>query len=120
MIAMCSKALGLKTDHDGLKVFEYINSHDSRVNVIFKQYCDIIATVIFNTQSVIDVGTYAIGGGISSQPLVIEGIQNSLEQIGQRVPLIKEQLEPIKIVSAKFRNDANLYGALYALLVSYE
>lgn len=64
-----------------------------------------------------DLNKIAIGGGISSQPILIERINLVYDQLVNNLnPVIGSTLTKPEIVPAKFRNDANLYGALYNLL----
>lgn len=117
MIERCAHKLQLSNQQDGLAVFEAVKAHDERIMPIFNEYCDAIATIILNLQTVIDVQRIAIGGGISAQPLLIKGIQNAYLSINERIPLIAEQLEPVEIMATHFHNNSNLYGALYNLLL---
>ena len=85
---------------------------------IFNQFCYGIATVILNIQTVVDLERYAIGGGISAQPILIEGINKAYQQLIDNNPIISKMLTKPEIVSAKFKNNANLFGALYNLLLT--
>ena len=102
---------------DGMHAFELIKK-DRKAEKIFHQYCLQIAIVILNLQSVVDVNKIAIGGGISSQEVLILGIKDAYRELVDSLnPLIGQTLTTPKIVEAKFKNDANLYGALYNLLL---
>lgn len=113
MVEECAKALEMDDLHDGIRVFDEINKKNSKVMKIFTNYCNVIAEVILNIQSVIDLNTFAISGGISSQKVVIDGINKSYARLLDSNPLLKEQMVFPNIVQAHFKNDANLYGALY-------
>ncbi len=76
-----------------------------------------MATVIINVQSVADLDAYAIGGGISAQPIVVEEINHAYDEIINSNPLIGKTLTKPQVLDAKFKNSANLYGALYDLLL---
>ena len=54
-----------------------------------------------------------IGGGISAQPVLIEYIRKHLNQLYLDCPYMIPRAE---IVTCKFQNDANLYGALQCYL----
>ncbi|WP_311408185.1 ROK family protein [Liquorilactobacillus uvarum] len=97
-------------------VFEQIKKHREPAGSIFRDYCRRVGFLILNIQSVVDVSTYAIGGGISSQQLLIETINQEYDRILTELPLVKETLVNPEIKQAKFKSDANLYGALYSLL----
>ena len=75
-----------------------------------------IAVQIFNLQTVLDVERFAIGGGISAQPAFTEYIQKNLQKLYDICPYYVPQAE---IVTCKYQNDANLYGALHCYLAKY-
>ncbi len=116
MISQVNEAVGEKDLSDGIKAFELINKKDQRVYPIFEDYCRSIAYLILNLQAYYDLTTYAIGGGISSQPILIEEIKHQLQAFIDESPILKLNFPEIAIVKAQFENDSNLYGALYQLL----
>lgn len=117
MIKKVNLALGNKDLDDGLSAFEAINNGDLRAMAIFKRYCRNVAIMILNIQTVINASKVVIGGGISNQKILIEEINNQLSKILDKNPMIHKQMNPPEIVSAKYGNDSNLYGALYSLLL---
>ena len=72
-----------------------------------------IAVQIFNLQTILDSERIAIGGGISAQPVLIEYIRRHLNQLYSDCPYLIPRAE---IVTCKFQNDANLYGAMQCYL----
>lgn len=117
MIKKVNKKLGNSDVKDGLSAFKAINEHDKKVYPIFTQYCRDIAIMILNVQTVINGEKIVIGGGISAQPIVIQEITQQFKQLCAGNPMLKQQIVPPRIIAARFGNDANLYGALYALLL---
>ena len=104
-----SQLLGLIQD-DGLAVFSAIGENQSEdLNLLFKDYCHEIAVLILNLQSLFKLDGVVIGGGISSQNALIEGIVNAYEELFNE----KTELgfEPITIQACHFHNDSNLLGA---------
>lgn len=102
---------------DGLHAFEVIKTN-VQAKEILHQYCIQVAILILNLQSVVDVEKIAIGGGISSQSILIDGIKNAYHELTEKNnPFIGQTLTMPEIVETKFKNDANLYGALYNLLM---
>ncbi|RVU71007.1 MULTISPECIES: ROK family protein [Lactobacillus] len=103
---------------DGLHAFSLIKPGNPTAIKLFQQYCLKIAILILNIQSVIDVGKVAIGGGISAQPVLINGINEAYDHlVNKSNPMIGETLVKPEIVKAHFQNDANLFGALDNLLL---
>lgn len=99
---------------NGEAVFEYINNGDPEAQDIFDTYCLNVAVQIYNLQYVLDPERFAIGGGISVQPIVLERIQEAVNKIKKQNPF---HIADPQVVACTFRNDANLYGALYHFLV---
>lgn len=101
---------------DGLAAFDSINSGDSKANMIFEDYCEKIAYLIMNIQAVVDLEKIAIGGGISAQPILVETIAQKYQTLHDAEPILKATITPPEIVNAQFGNEANLYGAMYAMM----
>lgn len=81
------------------------------------EYCKRIAAIIIDIQAVVDLDAIAIGGGISAQPIVVQGINQAYDKVLADNELIRKTFTRPKIVEAKFKNGANLYGALYNLFI---
>lgn len=116
MIEKIAIKLNLADKKDGIAVFEKLGQQQPLAWKIFRAYCQRVAYLILNVQSVVDLTTYAIGGGISSQPLLVKTINEEYDKMLLELPLVKETLTRPQIKKAKFENSANLYGALYGLL----
>lgn len=104
-----SQLLGLDQD-DGPAVFSAIEGNQSEeLNLLFKDYCHEIAVLVLNLQSFFRLEKVVIGGGISRQGTLIEGISDAYEE------LFKDKselgLESITIQACQFHNDSNLLGA---------
>lgn len=74
------------------------------------------AAGIYGVQSVLDLGRFAIGGGISARPEVTDIIRTKLDAIYAAVPFTA--FGKPEIVRCRYGNDANLIGALRFLLSS--
>ena len=100
---------GLKrsTGLTGKKLFQNLNDKD--VQQGFDMYCQNLAWMLSNIQLLLDVDTILIGGGISVEPDLIDGIQSKMEDLHTFFPTLCMP----KIQACKFNNDANLLGALY-------
>ncbi len=95
-----SQILGLKQD-DGLAVFSAIDeNHSEQLNRLFKDYCHEIAVLILNLQSLFRLEGVVIGGGISSQDTLIEGISDAYEELFKDKPELG--FEPITNSSLSF------------------
>ena len=95
---------------DGIAVFRALDQGgNEELTTLFQAYCYDIAILIFNLQSLLRLEKVTIGGGISSQPLLIDEINHQyhdlLSQKGH------EQFEALPIQAARFHNESNLIGA---------
>ena len=102
----------INSDHQftGREIFEKANNGDKYALKSLHLYTLELAIQIFNIQSIFDAEKIAIGGGISAQPLLLELINKNVDEV------FSKNQSPIyrpDIVPCKFRNDANLIGALY-------
>lgn len=117
MIKTVNKALGNEDLTDGLAAFKAINAEDPKATKIFTKFCQRVAAIIIDIQAVVDLDAIAIGGGISAQPIVVKKINEVYDQLLENNSLIKDTFTRPQILDAKFKNAANLYGALYNLLL---
>ena len=114
---MYAKEKNLPEDEvDGVVVFNAVNSGDEIAKICLNRFTREIAVQIFNLQTIIDPQRFAIGGGISAQPVFIDAIRENLKNLYAVCPYYVPQAE---IVTCKFQNDANLIGALQCYLAEY-
>ena len=110
----CAKILGMPEEEvTGEMVFDLIDENDDDMLDALYQYAHKIATKIFNLQMILDPERIALGGGISARQSFIDAIQDKLDEIFENAP---DFLPRPQIVACKYRNDANLWGALYRYL----
>lgn len=103
---------GLEDIDDGPKVFEMIRNNDTFAKERFQKFCRNVALLIHNMQTVLDADRYVIGGGISHQKIVVEGINKAFEELRAESDFVNNTLTKPQIVSSKLYNAANLYGAI--------
>lgn len=104
---------------DGYAAFDAIRISE-RARQIFEAYCRRIGQIIITLNSVIDVSKIVIGGGISAQDELIVEINRQYDYFSDDISVIKRRLTKPTIIAAKFLNDANLYGAVYKLLLQID
>lgn len=117
MIRAIASELELRDAKDGKAVFEYINAGYPQAKRIFDKYAETIALHIQNLQATVDFERVVIGGGISAQPIVTRTIRQAYESFYEGNPYIKNMINHVDIVAGRLGNDANLYGAVYRLLL---
>ena len=103
---------------DGEEVFQALEEGTNpEVTALFDQFCQDIVYIVHTLQISLDLDRVIFGGGISAQPLLLEGIQNKYNEIRDRVEWFKNSFEPIEIGLCKYGSEANLIGAVYQLLI---
>ncbi len=98
---------------DGVRLFQDVEAGDGVAIACLNEYAHEVAVQIFNIQTVLDPARFAVGGGISAQPAFIDALRRSLRELYSSCPYPIPQAE---IVTCRFQNDANLYGALHCFL----
>jgi predicted NBD/HSP70 family sugar kinase len=113
MVQRIAEVKQLENLKDGEAVFEFINRNDEEAMAIFDEFCLNLAVQILNLQYILDPELFAIGGGISSQPILLERLKWAIQEIKKSNP---HHAASPELVLCQYRNDANLYGALYHYL----
>lgn len=98
---------------NGEKVFELYKMKDQQVCEIIDSYFMAAAIEIFNFQCFYDPEIFYIGGGISEEPIFVQGLQCAVNKFLERIPF---KIPHIRIESTTMKADANLMGALYHYL----
>ena len=107
----------LETDEvfTGRQTFAMALEGNEKVIKAIDRFAREVAIQAFNIHIIFDCEKIAIGGGISAQPLLLELIKKNWDEVLARAPYLYKP----EIVVCKFRNDANLIGALYQHLLTY-
>lgn len=114
LLSYVSEETGVPMEElDGQKAFAAANEGDAGAIAGIRRYARYVAVHIHNCQHMFDPERFAIGGGISVQPLLLELIQEELQKINDIFPWPVPLPE---VVTCRFFNDANLLGAVYAHL----
>lgn len=91
----------------GSAVFEF-KEKDKTAKQVFNNYIKNLGTIIANLHTLFSVDLFVIGGGISGQG---EALTKPLEEFVNKNTFTKVIGEKVKIVPAKFSNDAGILGA---------
>ncbi len=78
-------------------------------------FCDTLVTGMYAMQLILDTEVYAIGGGISQQPLLMARLQHACDVHASKMSA-NSVTHPVRIVPCTFHNDSNMIGALYHYL----
>lgn len=105
------KGLPEDTEMNGRDIFRLINGGDREAMEALRAYSRGIAAQIHNLQAILDPELFAIGGGISAQPALLDAIQEALDSIYRDSPF--PQFPIPRVVRCEHGGDANLLGAVY-------
>lgn len=120
MIATVAQMCNLSEQTDGRRVFKEINHRNPVAWSLFESFCQRVAILILNMQTVVDLDRVLIGGGISAQPILVTEIRHQFELLQEADRRLRDDVTMPEIMAAKFGNEANLLGALYGLLLSID
>lgn len=97
-----------ETGMDGRRFFEYAGLGDADALRILDEFTRHLAVQIYNIQAIYAPERFAIGGGISQNPLLMQCLERNLDAL-----YAKNTTLPRAAVSlGTFMNDANLIGAV--------
>ena len=109
-VANASQLLELP-EEDGVQVFEVLEAgHHEELQDLFASYCREIAILIYNLQSLVRLEKVTIGGGISSQSLLLEEINHQYKSLMEESG--EQRFSLVEIQSARYHNSSNLLGAV--------
>ena len=98
----------------GRQFFEKVNAGDGISLKILRRFCMQVAMQIANLTILLDLEKVAVGGGISSQPILIETIRDCLDEIySDPGPYFDPALPKTEIVRCRYGSEANLVGAYF-------
>ena len=117
LLERVQESLGTNQEYTGIEIFDMANEGNEKVIEGISQFCKEVATQIFNVHIIFDCEKVAIGGGISAQPLLIELINKHFDNIFDHLGF--DVYKP-EIVPCHYRNDANLIGALYQHIQTFQ
>lgn len=109
-VANASQLLELP-EEDGVQVFEVLEAgHHEKLQDLFASYCREIAILIYNLQSLVRLEKVTIGGGISSQSLLLEELNHQYKSLMEESG--EQRFSLVEIQSARYHNSSNLLGAV--------
>ena len=109
-VANASRLLELP-EEDGVQVFEVLEAgHHEELQDLFASYCREIAILIYNLQSLVRLEKVTIGGGIRSQPLLLEEINHQYKSLMEESG--DQRFSLVEIQAARYHNSSNLLGAV--------
>ena len=114
------KGLPADAPMNGRIFFDAANAGEPEALEVLEKFCFAVDVQIYNLSVLLNLEKVAIGGGISSPPLLIETLDRVYEeQILKGHPFSEEQARSLahpEIVACAFHNKSNQIGAL----VSYQ
>lgn len=109
-VAKASQLLELP-EENGIQVFEALDAgHHEELQELFASYCREIAILIYNLQSLVRLEKVTIGGGISSQRLLLAEINHQYKLLFEESS--EQRFSLLEIQAARYHNSSNLLGAV--------
>lgn len=109
-VAQASQLLQLP-EEDGIQVFEALYAgYHGELQDLFISYCREIAILIYNLQSLVRLEKVTIGGGISSQDILLEEINHQYKLLFEESS--EQRFSLLEIQAARYHNSSNLLGAV--------
>ncbi|MBR4151592.1 MAG: ROK family protein [Selenomonadaceae bacterium] len=110
----CAKILNMPEEQvTGEMIFDLIEeNNDDMLDALYK-FAHGVAALILNLQVILDPERFALGGGISERQSFIDAVHSKIDELCANAP---DFLPRPEVVACKYRNDANLFGALYNYL----
>ena len=118
--ALCYKASiikGLpKEEVSGELIYKWAAEGDREMTGLLEDMYFEIAKMCLTLYLIVNPEVILLGGGISANPLFIEGVKKYIEKL----KIMSHIFDEIKVDTCKFNNDSNLYGALYNFMQIYD
>lgn len=111
LLRLVQKHLNSQQIYSGIEIFDMANQGNEKVCAAIHEFTHLLAIQLYNVQAAFDPECIAIGGGISSEPLLFQYLSKNLSDIFQREEMYHLPVTKPNIVPCTFRNDANLIGA---------
>ncbi|MCM1272664.1 MAG: ROK family protein [Clostridium sp.] len=101
------KGMNIK-DISGELIYKWASEGDEQIADVLEDWYFEIAKACVNIYCIFNPDIILIGGGISAQPLFVEGIQKYVDKLKK----LTYVLNNIKVDVCKYRNRSNLFGAV--------
>lgn len=117
MTRKVARAKGLSMEEvNGVKIYQWALEGDKEIQEMLEDWYFQIAHMCCSIYVVYDPDIILIGGGISAQPLFVEGIKRYVEKLRK----ISNVFKGMRVEKCRFLNDSNLLGALFNYKQQYE
>ncbi len=96
---------------NGRDYFERYHENEPEAVEALQVFCNHVAQAILNLSFILDLERMAIGGGISRQQALIDGIRSEIKKLWDNTGLVSG-MKQVEIVPCRYLNEANQIGAL--------
>ena len=97
---------------DGRRVFEWVEAGDEAAQRALDRYACTFDAMLVNLQAVLDPEVFAIAGGISCHPELIDALRDQMPAALEGYEGVLAGIPVPQVKAAELGNDANLYGAV--------
>ncbi|MCM3766086.1 ROK family protein [Neobacillus niacini] len=118
LVKNVAKAKRIDSDSlSGEQIFQLAEAGDVDCLAAVEKFYHLLAVGIYNLQYIYDPEVIVIGGGISARDDLVTNVNQKLDEILEAISLAK--IKP-KIAACQFRQNANILGAVYGFIQSFE
>ena len=101
---------------NGRDFFNAYDMNDPAAQQALELFAKHVAVQLFNLTMLLDIERFAIGGGISNHPALVESIRKAYHDIHYDSDLPLHNTPMADIVKCRYGSEANQIGALYSML----
>ncbi len=114
LLNLYKKKKGLQHDEkiNGKEFFVNYKEGEKAAIVALDIFCERVAKSILNITFLLDLERVAVGGGISRQEVLIDGIREAVARLWKTTGLVADSsMRQVEIVACDYHNEANQIGA---------
>ena len=104
--------------YGGREVLQWVEQNDETVKKVYHEWLEKLVMIILNLQIILDTEVILIGGGISQNQMFIDDLQAEYRKACEGLSIYRRFNS--RVEACKFREDANLLGAVYNFKSLYE
>ncbi len=110
------KGMPAEEELNGRDFFNAYDMKDPAAAEALEIFAKRVAVQLFNLTMLLDIERFAIGGGISNHPALVETIRKAYHDLRTNGDLPLDNTPEAEIVKCRYGSEANQIGALYSYL----
>ncbi|MBR2990955.1 MAG: ROK family protein [Solobacterium sp.] len=110
------KGMTPEEELNGRDFFNAYDLNDPAAHEALETFARYVAVQLFNLTMLLDIERFAIGGGISNHPALVETIRKAYHDIHFDSEFPLDNTPIAEIIKCRYGSEANQIGALYSML----